>query len=84
MLLKETATCLSCGKRIEYTLCHGRRALPEDARCNALKGWLTVSRWRGMGHVDHLDFCCLNCLLMWAKAQVPQIPETFFDAFQEE
>ena len=82
--MREYATCYSCGKRAEYTLCREREALPQDARCNALKGWLTVSHWRGMGSVERYDFCCLDCLLRWVKAQAPQVPEPFLDAFQEE
>jgi len=81
---KRCATCYSCGKRLEYTPCCERGTLPRDARCNALKGWLTVSRWRGMGVVDHYDFCCLDCLLRWVRAQAPEVPETFLDAFQRE
>ena len=80
----EIATCYSCGKRVEYTPCSKRGVLPEDARCNVLSGWLTVSQWKGMGHVDHYDFCSFACLLRWVEAQVPQIPKTFLDAFQGE
>jgi len=58
--------------------------VPEDAPCNVLSGWLTVSQWKGLGHVEHYDFCSFDCLLRWAEAQIPQIPKTFLDAFQEE
>ncbi len=81
--MRRAAICYSCGKRAEYTLCSERGALPEDARCNALSGWLTVSRWKGIGHVDQYDFCSFDCLFRWARAQVPKIPKTFLDAFQD-
>jgi len=81
--MRRVATCYSCGKRVEYTPCSERGVLPEDAPCNVLSGWLTVSWWKGRGHVDHYDFCSIDCLFRWAEAEVPQIPKTFLDAFQD-
>jgi len=81
--MRRIATCYSCGKRVEYALCSERGVVPEDAPCNVLSGWLTVSQWKGMGHVDRYDFCSFDCLFMWARTQVPQIPKTFLDAFQD-
>lgn len=84
MVIRKTVTCYSCGKRVEYTPCPERGALPEDARCSVLNGWLTVSHWKGMGHVDRYDFCSFGCLQRWIKAQVPRIPKTFLEAFPGE
>ena len=81
--MRRIATCSFCDKRAEYTPCSGRGVLPEDVPCNVLSGWLTVSQWKGMGHVDRYDFCSFDCLLRWSEAQVPQIPKTFLDAFQD-
>jgi len=81
--MRKTAICYSCSKRVEYAQCSGRGVLPEDAPCNVLSGWLTVSWWKGIGRVDHYDFCSVDCLFRWAEAQVPQIPKTFLDAFQD-
>ena len=83
-MIRKTTTCYSCGKRVEYTPCPERGALPEDARCSVLNGWLTVSRWKGMGDVDRYDFCSFGCLQRWVEAQVPRIPKTFLKAFQGE
>jgi len=84
MPTRRTATCYSCGKKIEYAPCSERGVALEDAPCNALSGWLTISHWKGIGHVNHYDFCSFDCLFIWAKAQVPKIPKTFLDAFQDE
>jgi len=82
--MRRAATCYSCGKRVEYTPCSERGVLPEDAPCNVLSGWLMVSQWKGLGPVDRSDFCSFDCLLRWAKSQIPQIPKTFLDAFHDE
>ena len=76
--------CQFCGTNAEYTECFVKCAPPEDARCNALRGWLAVSHWKGLGSVDHYDFCSFTCLQKWVEAQVPQIPKTFLKAFQDE
>ena len=53
MRKKNYATCQSCGEKAEYTDCSERCASPEDARCEVLRGWLSVSYqaqpriWRG-------------------------------------
>lgn len=84
MRKRNYAICQSCGKKVEYAVCSARCAPPEDARCNVLNGWLTVSQWKGMGAVDRYDFCSLGCLQNWVDAQVPQVPETFLEAFEGE
>ena len=84
MRKRNYAACQFCGKKLEYTQCSERGVPPDDARCQALKGWLSVSQWKGMGVVDHYDFCSFTCLQAWVGAQVPKIPKTFFEAFQDE
>ncbi|MDI6815293.1 MAG: hypothetical protein QMC90_04355 [Dehalococcoidales bacterium] len=84
MAIRETATCYSCGKRVEYTPCSERGALPDDARCSVLNSWLTVSQWKGMGRVDQYDFCSFDCLQRWVEARALGIPKTFLKAFQGE
>ena len=81
---RETAVCLSCGKKVEYTPCGQRRVLPEDARCKVLDGWLTVSHWKDMHSIEEYDFCSLTCLQKWVEAQAPKVPNTFLDAFRDE
>ena len=44
-------------------------APPEEARCKVLSGWLRVSQWRGLGAVDHYDFCSFSCLQEWVAAR---------------
>jgi hypothetical protein len=80
---KKSCFCHSCGKRVEYSECPNRSAPPEDARCKALSGWLTVSHWTGIEAVDQYDFCSFSCLQKWVSAQVPGIPQVFFKAFEE-
>ena len=84
MKKKNYAVCHGCGKKMEYTECSVKCAPREYARCNALKGWLAVSHWKGLGSVDHYDFCSFTCLEKWVEARVPQIPKTFLKAFQHE
>ena len=84
MAKRRLVICYSCAKEIEYTDCSGRGAPPDDARCKVLSGWLTVSQWKGMGAVEHCDFCSFSCLQRWVEAQVPGIPDTFLEAFREE
>jgi len=84
MRKRNYAICQSCGKKAEYTDCSERCAPPEDARCKALSGWLSVSQWKGMGAVDHYDFCSFTCLQKWVEGKVPTVPKTFLEAFQDE
>jgi len=67
--------CHSCGKRAESS--------PEEPPCEVLRGWLTVSYWKGLGVVEHYNFCSFTCLKSWADAQVPKIPEVFLKTFDE-
>ena len=78
------AICQSCGKKVEYTGCSERLTPPEDAPCKVLTGWLTVSQWKGIGVVEHHDFCSLACLQRWVDSKVPKVPETFLKAFGQE
>ncbi len=84
MKRKSYAICQCCGKQAAYSECSERCAPPDDARCEVLHGWLSVSHWKGMGAVEHYDFCSFTCLQKWVEAQVPKIPETFLKAFQDE
>ena len=80
--MKRVVTCYSCGRKTEYAPCSDKEASPEEARCNVLSGWLTVTHWKGIGHTVQLDFCSFDCLIEWAKDQAPQIPKSVLDAFQ--
>ena len=82
--MRNYATCYSCGKKVEYTPCDERGAMPDDARCNVLRGWLIVIQWQGIGHAKEYYFCSFDCLSRWVEEQVPQIPKTFLDAFTNE
>ncbi len=84
MKKKSYAVCQFCGTKVEYTECSERCAPPEDARCAVLSGWLSVSHLKGMGLVDHYDFCSFTCLQKWVDTQVPKVPKTFLDAFKDE
>lgn len=72
---KKAFICFSCGKRTEFT--------SEEPPCEVLSGWLTVAQWKGLGVVEHHNFCSFTCLKRWADAQVPKIPEVFLKAFEE-
>jgi len=69
-------SCHSCGKGSEHYV--------EKPLCVALKGWLTVSCWKGLGSVAHCNFCSFSCLKSWADAQVPKVPKVFLESFKEE
>jgi len=73
--------CHSCGRKVEHADCSDGKAPPEDARCQVLSGWLSVSHWKGMRSVDHYDFCSFICLQRWVDSKVPKVPETFLKAF---
>ncbi|MFC1968376.1 hypothetical protein ACFLVX_03180 [Chloroflexota bacterium] len=80
---KRCSVCYSCGVKAEYTECSDSGSPPEDACCRVLSGWLAVSWWTGAESVDHYDFCSLVCLQTWVETQVPGIPRTFLEAFEE-
>lgn len=84
MPIRKTATCHSCGQKVAYTVCGESQTLPEDTRCKVLDGWFTVSQWHGIRSIETYDFCSLTCLQKWVGTQVPQVPKTFLEAFQEE
>ena len=67
--------CHSCGKRVELG--------PKERPCEVLSGWLVVSHWKGLGVVEHYNFCSFTCLKRWVDVQVPKIPEAFLKAFEE-
>ena len=69
-------SCHSCGK--------GVGCASEEPPCEVLKGWLTVSCWKGLGSVEHYNFCSLSCLKSWADAQVSKVPEVFLESFKED
>ncbi len=69
-------SCHSCGREMEH--------LPEEPPCEALKGWLTVSYWKGPGAVSRYNFCSYSCLKSWVDAQVPRVPEVFLEPFRED
>jgi len=69
-------SCHSCGKGVECS--------SGEPPCEALKGWLTVSRWKGSGSVEHYNFCSFSCLKVWGDTQVPSVPEAFLEPFKED
>jgi len=76
--------CEWCCKKVEYIHCFERGTRPEHTRCNVMKGWLTLSCWRGTGSVDQFNFCSFSCLLSWLQTQATKIPKVFLEAFQDE
>ena len=68
-------SCHSCGRGIECSA--------EEPPCEALRGWLTVSCWKGLGSVERYDFCSFSCLKTWLDAQIPQVPEVFLESFKD-
>jgi len=73
---KKRISCYYCGKKVELA--------PGEAPCEMLKGWLTLSSWKGAGDVDHYNFCSFTCLKSWIDAQAPEIPEIFLESFKED
>lgn len=73
--MKIQSECFSCGKKGEGS--------PGEPPCRALKGWLTLSHWKGVGSVEHYSFCSFSCLKSWVDAQVPKVPEIFLKSFEE-
>jgi len=74
-MLKGHCICSSCGRGVEFS--------PEERPCEVLSGWLTVSQWKGLGEVEHYNFCSFTCLKRWADAQTPKVPEVFLKALEE-
>ena len=68
--------CSGCGQKVEVP--------SKEPPCEVLSGWLTLSRWKGLGFVDHYNFCSFTCLKKWAEAQAPEIPKVFLESFTEE
>ena len=71
-----TFMCHSCGKTVEF--------LPDQRPCEVLSDWVMVSRWKGVGTVEHHHFCCLACLQTWVNKQSPTVPEVFLRAFEDD
>ncbi len=69
-------SCHSCRKRLEYS--------PGEPPCEVLKGWLTVSCWKGLGFVERYNFCSFSCLKSWVEVQVPKIPKVFLESFKDD
>ena len=68
--------CRSCGRGAGFSL----GAPP----CEALQGWITVSRWKGSSSVEHHNFCSFSCLQEWVETQIPRIPEVFLEYLEED
>ena len=73
---KTRFSCHSCNREVELPL--------GEPPCEALKGWLTVSLWKGSGSVEHCNFCSFGCLKSWVDARAPEIPEIFLEPFKED
>jgi len=73
--MKTQRECFSCGRVVEGT--------PGEAPCHAFKGWLTVSRCKGVGSVEHHHFCSFKCLKDWVDTQMPNVPDIFLKYFNE-
>jgi len=73
--MKTHRECFSCGRMVEVA--------PGEAPCRALKGWLTVSQWRGIGSVEQYHFCSFECLKAWVDTQIPNVPDVFLKYFDE-
>ena len=74
-MLKGHLICSSCGRWVELS--------SEEPPCKVLSGWLTVSQWKGLGAVEHYNFCSFTCLKRWADTQVPNVPAVFLKALEE-
>ena len=68
--------CHSCGRKVEFS--------QEEFPCDVLRGWLIVSRLKGLESVDRYSFCSFSCLLRWVDSQLPAIPEVFLKSLGEE
>ena len=69
-------SCHFCGQVVECS--------SEAPPCEALKDWLTVSRWKGSGSVERYNFCSVSCLKSWVDARLPRVPEIFIEPFDED
>ena len=68
--------CHYCNRRVE--------SIPGEPPCEVLKGWFTVSQWKGSGEVCRLNFCSQHCLKSWVDAQLPGVPPVFLKSFGED
>ena len=73
---KMVFSCHSCSKEVECS--SGRRP------CEEFRGWLTVSHWKGLGSVEHYNFCSFGCLKSWVDTHIPRVPEVFLKSFRED
>lgn len=76
IMRKMCVSCHFCGNRVECS--------SGEPPCEALKGWLTVSHWEGLGAVSRYNFCSFDCLRSWVDAQIPRVPEVFLESFRED
>ena len=74
-MVSKRCECHSCGRKAEVS--------EEELPCEVLRGWLTVSNWKGLESVDHYSFCSLSCLQRWVDSQVPRVPEVFLKSLEE-
>ncbi|MEW6002240.1 MAG: hypothetical protein AB1638_06285 [Nitrospirota bacterium] len=77
------SVCVSCGKQVEYAECSEGESQPDNPRCQALTGWYSVSKWKGIESFDQYDFCSLDCLREWIDKQMPKIPEEYLRNFEK-
>ncbi len=66
-----------------HSCCKGAECSPGELPCEVLKGWLTMSQWKGSEAVSHYNFCSFSCLKSWIDTQVPRVPEVFLESFNE-
>ena len=75
-MLEKHVGCSSCGRKVKFSV--------KEPPCEMLSGWLTVSRWEGLGYVNQNHFCSFTCLAKWAGTQTPEVPKAFLDVFMGE
>ena len=69
-------SCHSCGEEVESS--------SGEPPCEALKGWVTASHWKGPGAVPQYYFCSFSSLKSWVDTQVPRVPKVFLKSFEED
>jgi hypothetical protein len=68
--------CCSCGRKAEFSA--------TEPPCAALSGWLMVSHCKGLGSVEHQNFCSFACLRRWAESNNTEIPQVFIKSFADD
>jgi len=68
-------SCHTCGNKIDCP--------SGEPHSSVLAGWFAIAHWTE-GNVVHYTFCSIKCLKSWADKEMPEVPQVFKEAFNDE